>query len=102
MLMRVAAWVPIWRADTRSAALLLTAPWVQHAMETLPEAVRTGRQTFSTAHGTDLWSYLAAHPRDQADFDQAMAAESIARARAVLAACTSDGLETIVVGEISR
>ena len=70
MLTRVAAWVPIWRADTRSAALLLTAPWVQHAMETLPEAVRTGRQTFSTAHGTDLWSYLAAHPRDQADFDQ--------------------------------
>ena len=83
MLTRVAAWVPIWRADTRSAALLLTAPWVQHAMETLPEAVRTGRQ------------YLG-------DSARARAAAPIARARAVLATCTSDGLETIVVGEISR
>jgi hypothetical protein len=66
--------------------------------------VRTGRQTLSTApHSTDLWSYLAGHPRDQADFDQAMAAESIERARAVLATRTSDGPETIVdVGEISR
>ena len=80
----------------RPAALLLTAPWVQHAWETLPEAVRTGRETFSTALGTDFWSYLAGHPRDQADFDQAMAASSIERARAVLAACTFDGLETIV------
>jgi Dimerisation domain len=44
------------RADVpnslRPAALLLTAPWVQHAWETLPEAVRTGRQTFSTAHAS--------------------------------------------------
>jgi orsellinic acid C2-O-methyltransferase len=58
--------------------------------------VRTGRQTFSTAHGADFWSYLAGHPRDQADFDQAMAAGSIERARAVLATFTFDGLETIV------
>ncbi len=41
-------------------------------LQTLPGAVRTGRQTFSTAHGTDFWSYLAGHPLDQPDFDQAM------------------------------
>jgi hypothetical protein len=80
----------------RPAVLMLTAPWVQHAWETLPEAVRTGRPTFATAHGTDFWSYLAGHPRDQADFDQAMAAGSSERARAVLATCTFDELETIV------
>jgi orsellinic acid C2-O-methyltransferase len=38
----------------------------------------------------------AGHPRDQADFDEAMAAGSIERARAVLATCSFDGLETIV------
>ena len=49
------------------------------------------------------WELSGRPSRDQADFDQAMAVESIERARAVLATCTSDGLETIVdVGEISR
>lgn len=42
----------------------------------LDECVTTGRSAMSLAHDQDLWSYLAAHPQEEATFQAAMTQSS--------------------------
>lgn len=42
----------------------------------LAHSVRTGRSAFQHVHGTDLWSYLQAHPDTAGLFDSAMGAHA--------------------------
>ena len=52
----------------------------------LADSIRTGGTAFEMLHGTDSWTYRAAHPEEGAIFDAAMTALSRDVARAVVAA----------------
>lgn len=83
----------------RDLVLLCTAPWLMRPWEHLDEAIRTGRPTFSAAHGTDYWSYVAAHPEEAAAFNDAMAAGSVARANDLVSRIDiDDGMTVVDVG----
>jgi hypothetical protein len=49
-------------------------PWLPNvaSLNMLAYSVRTGRSAFEHVHGSTLWEYLAAHPRDGEMFDRQM------------------------------
>ena len=83
----------------RELVLLCTAPWLTRPWEHLAEAIRTGTATFSTAHGTDYWSYVATHPQEAAAFNEGMAVGQTARATALASALDiAEGTTVVDVG----
>ncbi|MBV2364406.1 methyltransferase [Streptomonospora nanhaiensis] len=63
-------------SSMRDLALLYNSDFFLRAWRGLPEAVRTGEQAFQSVHGTDVYSYLAAHHDDAALFDAGMSVGS--------------------------
>jgi hypothetical protein len=59
-------------------------PAVWQAWGHLLEAVRTGDSAFASVHGTDIWEYRAANPKERMIFDVAMREGSERAATAVL------------------
>ncbi len=53
-------------------AVNIGRPYNWSAVGGMLEAVRTGQSGFQHVHGTDAWSYRAAHPDDSQVFDHAM------------------------------
>jgi hypothetical protein len=53
-------------------ALMIGRPVHWNTWSSLVESIRTGENTFRIAHGTDIWSYRAQRPEEQAIFDGAM------------------------------
>jgi len=53
-------------------ALMIGRPMHWNTWSSLVESVRTGENTFRLVHGTDVWSYRAQRPEEQAIFDGAM------------------------------
>jgi hypothetical protein len=60
----------------RGGAIMMGLPCARHAWTDLYTSIRTGEPAFARVHGTDLFSYLAAHPDDAVVFDTAMQAVS--------------------------
>ena len=80
----------------RELVLLCTAPWLTRPWEHLTDAIRTGTPTFTTAHGTDFWSYVAAHPQEAAAFNDGMGAGQTSRATSLAAALDIGAGMTVV------
>jgi hypothetical protein len=53
-------------------ALMIGRPMHWNTWSSLVESVRTGENTFRLVHGTDVWSYRAQRPEEEAIFDGAM------------------------------
>ena len=53
-------------------ALMIGRPMHWNTWSSLVESIRTGENTFRLVHGTDVWSYRAERPEEQAIFDGAM------------------------------
>ena len=58
--------------SVRGWALMIGRPMHWNTWSSLVESVRTGENTFRLVHGTDVWSYRAQRPEEQAIFDGAM------------------------------
>ncbi|GAB2522166.1 methyltransferase [Nocardiopsis aegyptia] len=58
----------------RDLVLLYDSAMFAEAWGSLEESVRTGRTAFEAAHGTDVFSYLSAHPREADLYSAGMAA----------------------------
>jgi hypothetical protein len=54
-------------------AAMIGRPYYWQAWGALLHSVRTGENAFRHVHGTDPWTYRAAHPEEAAIFDRAMA-----------------------------
>ncbi|MDD7935619.1 methyltransferase [Actinomycetospora straminea] len=67
-----------------------------HTVAGLGGTLRTGKPSFATHHGTDWWSYLAAHPRRAAAFDRAMGDRARQIGAAVLAVYDLAGVRRLV------
>ena len=55
-------------------AMMIGRPMHWNTWSSLVESVRTGENAFRLVHGTDVWSYRAERPDEQAIFDDAMTA----------------------------
>jgi len=55
-------------------AMMIGRPMHWNTWSSLAESVRTGENAFRLVHGTDVWSYRAERPDEQAIFDDAMTA----------------------------
>lgn len=78
----------------RDAYPLLPADIQAWAM--LQHSLRTGRAAFDRAHGTDYWSYFAAHPADSARFDASQRAVTAREIRILLPAYDWGRFTTVV------
>jgi hypothetical protein len=58
--------------SVRGWALMIGRPMHWNTWSSLVESVRTGENTFRLVHGTDVWSYRAQRPEEEAIFDGAM------------------------------
>lgn len=59
-------------------------------------SLRTGQAAFDQAHGTDYWSYFAAHPDESARFDASQRAVTGRETRVLLPAYDWGRFETVV------
>jgi SAM-dependent methyltransferase len=64
--------LPGTRGSMRGAALLLGSRWVQGSWHELADTLRTGKTGIQIAYETTAWEYLAAHPEERRDFNDAM------------------------------
>ena len=80
----------------RAHALQIGQGAVWRAWGSLGHAVRTGATAFEHVHGVDFFGYYRQHPEARARFDQLMAAQTAAAARAVAAAYDFSPLRTVV------
>jgi hypothetical protein len=78
------------------AAVLLFGGVTQQAWGDLGHSVRTGEPAFAHRFGKDPFTYLAQHPDEGANFDQAMAGFTAQIAAAVAAAYDLSAMGTIV------
>ena len=86
------------RADVENSL----RPWAENvnqpdhrqAWAGLLDSVVTGRNAYSTVHGTDVWTYRNAHPAQGALFDAAMTALSRQVAGAVTSATPSTNMDS--------
>jgi hypothetical protein len=69
----------------RSRVLLLSAPWLGGAWESLTDGLRTGVTPFALRHGTPVWQYLDTHPSAATTYDSAMADNASQLAQALTA-----------------
>lgn len=73
--------------SVRGTALFLGSRWLHACWHALADTLRTGKNGVEIAHGATLWKYLAAHPDERRDFQDAMvditATDAPAFARAV-------------------
>jgi hypothetical protein len=71
----------------RGTALMLGSRWIHACWHALADTLRTGKNGAEIAHGSSMWTYLAAHPDERRDFQDAMvnitATDAPAFARAV-------------------
>jgi hypothetical protein len=56
----------------RGAALLLGSRWIHACWHVHADTLRTGRTGVEIAYGSSMWNYLAAHPEERRDFQDAM------------------------------
>jgi hypothetical protein len=70
-------------------------PYVWQAWGDLLYSVQTGENAFRHVHGTDVWTYRAAHPKEGAVFDRAMTAISHSAARAVATSYDFTGFDCV-------
>ena len=80
----------------RDLARYFGMPARNHAFTEMLHAVRTGTPAFDHFHGTDWWSYLAAHPQDAAIFDNAMSNLSRQVHALALGECDLSGARRLV------
>ena len=67
-------------------AAFLGRPYIWQAWTRLSHSIQTGETAFQALHGTDVWTYRAAHSEEGAAFDAAMTAVSRDVARAAVKA----------------
>lgn len=60
------------RNSMRSWARMIGSPFYRAAWSDLRQALESGEPSFARVHGSDLFTYLAAHPDDAEVFDSAM------------------------------
>lgn len=77
-------------------AAFIGRPYYWAAWPALLHSVRTGENAFRHVHGTDVWTYRAAHPDESAVFDRAMTTLSRRATAALLAAYDFGHFGTIV------
>jgi hypothetical protein len=53
-------------------AAFVGRPYIRAAWSELEHSIRTGQSAFRHVHGTDVWSYRAAHADESETFDRAM------------------------------
>ena len=80
----------------RPWVLNVSLPAFRQAWAGLLDSIVTGRNAFSTVHGTTVWAHRAAHPDEGEIFDGAMTALSQEVATAVTAAYDFGRFETVV------
>lgn len=71
-------------------------PSLRRAWAGLLDSVVTGRNAFTTVHGTDVWSYRVEHPEEGVVFDAAMTALTRSVVPAVVAAYDLGGRGSLV------
>lgn len=79
-----------------SWALLIGRPYFWRSWGNLEHSIRTGENSFSALHGTDVWEWRAGEPEESAIFDGAMRALTGAANQAILAASDFGRFGTIV------
>ncbi|MGN9908992.1 methyltransferase [Phytohabitans sp. LJ34] len=88
------------RGDTkgsmRDLARYVGLPARQGAFNSLVYSLRTGRPAFDHVHGTDWWTYFAAHPELSALFNKAMGSMNLMVNSATLEAHDLSGVRRLV------
>jgi hypothetical protein len=82
--------------SARAAVMTIGGDWQWKAWGHLLDSVRTGKPGMAKAHGVGLFGYLAAHPADSAQFNDAMVGMYAAVAPAVTAAYDFSRFRTVV------
>jgi hypothetical protein len=80
----------------RDWAILNGKAYVREGWSNLEHSVRTAESAFASLHGETLWSWRAARPEEQANFDRAMADNSGPVAAAIAEAFDFGSLGTLV------
>ena len=82
--------------SAREALLTLAGDWQWQAWGQFMHSLRTGETGLRAAAGVTLFDFLATHPRESADFDQAMVAMYKDVASAIVACYPFTGIDSIV------
>jgi SAM-dependent methyltransferase len=80
----------------RSLALMQTVAPNLTAWQHLGDAIRSGDAVYETLHGLTLWSWLAAHPEEEAIFNASMARRAALQVAALRAAHDFSGSCVVV------
>ncbi|HEV2491379.1 MAG TPA: methyltransferase [Candidatus Acidoferrales bacterium] len=80
----------------RAWAIFLTREWGERGWERLEYCVRTGNKAMEEIYGQPIYEYFAQHPEETQIFNDAMTALSTIDSPAVAAACSFDGIRSIV------
>lgn len=81
--------------SVRDQAIIFGKPYVLAAWGNLEHSIRTGENAFTALHGEDVWAYRARDPREESDFNRAMASASAPVGPALAAAYDFDAIGTL-------
>ncbi len=83
-------------SGARSLALMQTVAPNLKAWQHLGDAIRSGDAAYERLHGLTLWSWLAAHPEEEAIFNASMARRADLQVAALRAAHDFSGTSVVV------
>ena len=81
--------------SVRDQAINFGKPYMLAAWGNLEHSIRTGENAFTALHGEDVWAFRARDPKDQSDFNRAMASYSAAIGPALAAAYPFGAIGTL-------
>jgi hypothetical protein len=82
--------------STRPLAMLINHPALLQTWQRLDDTIAAGSSAFLSAHGENLWDYLAARPEVGSVFNDAMSSLTAQIAPAVAASYAFSAIETLV------
>jgi SAM-dependent methyltransferase len=83
-------------SGVRSLALMQTVLPNLAAWQHLGDAIRSGEDVYEALHGLTLWSWLAAHPEEEAIFNASMARRAALQVAALAAAHDFSGTGLVI------